>query len=140
VNGPRTDVSDITTYTYYGSDGANNKAGDLESITNALGHVTQFTHYDGAGRLTRMVDPNGLATVLEYWPRGWLKSRRLLKTGEVDETTQYEYDYLGKLCHPARRLVGSLCRDDAQRLNGTMTTRQLIDYILDAKGNEKEKT
>ena len=39
VDGPRTDVSDITAYSYYPN-------GDLQSVTNALGHATQITSYD----------------------------------------------------------------------------------------------
>jgi YD repeat-containing protein len=39
VDGPRTDVSDVTSYAYYAN-------GDLKTVTNALGHVTQITSYD----------------------------------------------------------------------------------------------
>ncbi len=43
-------------------------------ITNAAGHVTQFTLYDRAGRVRQMVDPNGVVTDTVYTPRGWVSS------------------------------------------------------------------
>ena len=43
VDGPRTDVNDITNYAY-------NAQGDLTTITNPLGHVTQITAHDASGR------------------------------------------------------------------------------------------
>ncbi|HEY0199869.1 MAG TPA: DUF6531 domain-containing protein [Rhodanobacter sp.] len=75
VDGPRTDVSDITTYTYYMLDGVNHHHGDLKSITDPLGHVTTYVTYDGAGRVTAMQDANGVYTDMTYSPRGWLTSR-----------------------------------------------------------------
>ena len=43
VDGPRTDVNDITRYAY-------DNVGNLSQITNALGHITQITRYDANGR------------------------------------------------------------------------------------------
>ncbi|OYV51181.1 MAG: hypothetical protein B7X10_00885, partial [Burkholderiales bacterium 21-58-4] len=83
IDGPRTDVQDVTTFTYYPN-------GDLDTVTDALGHVTTFTSYDGAGRPLSVTDPNGVVTVLAYTPRGWLASR---KVGAL--TTAYAYDGVG---------------------------------------------
>jgi YD repeat-containing protein len=93
VNGPRTDVSDITTYAYYTANDAsgNFRIGDLASVTNALGHLTQITHYDAHGKPKRIVDANGLVTQLDYWPRGWLKSRNV--GGLI---TLFDYDGVGQ--------------------------------------------
>jgi YD repeat-containing protein len=63
VNGPRTDVADITTYTY-------DNQGNLATITNALGHVTRITQYDAHGHPLRIEDPNGLVTTLTTTPAG----------------------------------------------------------------------
>jgi len=49
-------------------------AGDLQTVTNAAGHVTQFTLYDRAGRVKQMVDPKGVVTDMAYTPRGWISS------------------------------------------------------------------
>src|SRR5262249_28237018 len=48
--------------------------GNLASVTDALGHVTRFTAYDGAGRLLSMTDPHGLIITRTYDPRGRLTS------------------------------------------------------------------
>ena len=90
VDGPRTDVSDVTTYTYYASDdpGGNYRHGDLASVTNALGHVTQFPAYDAVGRVDRNRRPERPRDASAYWPRGWLKSRELVKAADsIDEPT-----------------------------------------------------
>jgi YD repeat-containing protein len=94
VNGPRTDVSDITTYSYYTADSATGlyRRGDLKDVKNALNHTTQFTVYDAHGRPKTLIDPNGLTTQLTYWPRGWLKSRTV-----GSEVTNYAYDGVGNL-------------------------------------------
>ena len=144
ANGPRTDVSDVTTYTYYAANdpAGNYRMGDLATITNALGQATSFTHYDGAGRLKRMVDANGLATELDYWPRGWLESRRVVKAGLIDEIALYDYDFSGnltKVTRPDNSWV-SYAYDDAQRLTGVADNLgNTIAYVLDGLGNRKEE-
>lgn len=140
VNGPRTDVSDVTTYSYYASDDPAGafRAGDLASITNALGHVTVFAQYDGAGRLRKSIDPNGLETLLDYWPRGWLKSRQAGAAAAGYETTTFDYDDNGSLTRvtmPDGSFVG-YAYDDAHRLtrvNDGIGNR--IEYALDNMGN-----
>ena len=89
IDGPRTDAPDINSFTYDAS-------GNRRTATNALGHVTQYTHYDATGRLLRMVDPNGLVTSFTYHPRGWLLSRTL-GDGSAARTTIFEYDATGNL-------------------------------------------
>ncbi|HEY1026716.1 MAG TPA: RHS repeat domain-containing protein, partial [Pseudomonas sp.] len=65
ANGPRTDVSDITTYAY-------DLQGRLTSVTNALGHITQLSNFDSYGNPQTVVDANGVTTSLSYTPQGWL--------------------------------------------------------------------
>ncbi|MBN8284892.1 MAG: RHS repeat protein [Zoogloea sp.] len=86
ADGPRTDVADITTYTYYPDSTANWTLGDLKSVTNALGHVWNYTRYDKAGRLLAASDPNGTAYTFTYTPRGWLKTRSV-----AGQTTTFDY-------------------------------------------------
>jgi YD repeat-containing protein len=93
ADGPRTDVSDSTTYTYYAAtDPDLGKRGNLSSVTNALGQVTNITSYDLNGRPLSITDPNGLTTTLGYDPRG-----RLLTRDTGGETTAYTYDGVGQL-------------------------------------------
>lgn len=67
ADGPRTDVSDITTTTYYdAADPDLGKRGHVATITNALGHVTQVTAYDLNGNPLTLIDPNGVTTTLTY--------------------------------------------------------------------------
>src|SRR5207237_10381442 len=68
------------------------KHGNVQTITNAAGHVTQSTGYDANGRPLSITDPNGLVTTLTYHPRGWLTSRQV-----GVELTSYTYDGLGQL-------------------------------------------
>ena len=85
VDGPRTDVADITKYEYDGK-------GNLAAITDALGKVTKFTSYDLNGRLLQMSDPNGLVTKFVYNSRGLLIQRT-----RGTETINYEYENTGLL-------------------------------------------
>ncbi len=99
VDGPRTDVADVITNTYYASNdpAGNYREGDLATTTNALGQTKQFTHYDDAGRLKRIVDPNGLETLLDYWPRGWIRTRSVGTATAGYEITSYSFDDAGQL-------------------------------------------
>ncbi len=140
VDGPRSDVPDVTTYAYYAVDdpAGGYRVGDLASVTNAMLQATQYAQYDGAGRVARIIDPNGLETHLEYWPRGWLKSRKVGTTAAGFETTSYAYDDVGQLTTvtaPDGSFV--LYRyDAAHRL--TQVSDGLgnrIEYTLDNMGN-----
>jgi len=93
VNGPRTDVADVTTYTYYpNNDPTPGNRGMLESVTNALGHTTHITSYNAHGKPLTIVDPNSLTTTLTYDPRQRLTSRTVGTEG-----TSYDYDDVGQL-------------------------------------------
>ncbi len=64
--------------------------GDLKSITNALGHKTEFTRYDPNGNLLAMQDANGVQTLFTYDARGRLTSQSV--AGAV---TTHTYDLNG---------------------------------------------
>jgi RHS repeat-associated protein len=140
VDGPRTDVTDVTTYAYYASDdpSGNYKAGDLASVTNALSQTTQLTQYDAAGRLKKTIDANGLETILDYWPRGWLKTRQVGTLSAGYETTSYDYDNVGQLTKvtlPDTSYV-SYTYDAAHRLTDLQDgLGNRIHYTLDNMGN-----
>ncbi|MGN6186667.1 MAG: hypothetical protein ACTHQM_23765, partial [Thermoanaerobaculia bacterium] len=67
-DGPRTDVSDVTAYVYYPIDASVPVLlrGHIAAIRNSLGHITRFESYDIHGNVTRVVDPNGVATERAY--------------------------------------------------------------------------
>ncbi len=132
ADGPRTDVSDVTTYTYY-SCTTGGACGQLHTVTNALGHVTTFNSFDANGRPLVITDPNGVATTLTYHPRGWLSSSTI-----DGKTTSYLYDGAGqlkKVTLPDNSYV-SYSYDAAHRLTDiTDLEGNRMHYILDAMGN-----
>ena len=134
VDGPRTDVSDITTYAYYPSDDPDlGRRGNVATITNAAGHVTQIAAYNPHGQPLATVDPNGSATALAYDSR-----RRLISRSVGGETTTYDYDGVGQVAKVT--LPGGsflvYTYDPAHRL--TQIADNLgnrISYTLDTMGN-----
>ena len=96
INGPRTDVNDLTTLEYYDCT-TGNECGQLEKVTNALGHVNVYDTYDGAGRLTQMTDPNGLQTSFTYDSRGRLLTGTQTPLAGTPRVTTMTYDDAGQL-------------------------------------------
>jgi RHS repeat-associated protein len=143
MDGPRTDVSDTTSFAYYLSDSATSHHGDLKSKTDALGHVTTYSTYDGAGRPTRIADPNGVITDLVYTARGWLQTRtvRANASGAAsagDAITTISYSAFGAVASVTDP-DGFITRygyDTAHRLTRiTDALGNYIRYTLDAAGN-----
>ena len=126
IDGPRTDATDVTQFTY-------DAKGNLISVTDALGHVTKITAFDAHGRPLTIVDPVGLTTKLAYDARG-----RLLSRQRGTETTKYAYDPAGqltKLTFPDGSFV-TYGYDPAHRLTGLQDNLgNRIAYTLDAVGN-----
>ncbi len=146
VNGPRTDVSDVTTYTYY----ANNAScptsngghptgcrGQVETITNALSQVTSILAYDALGQPKHIVDPNGLVTSITYNARGNPLTRTV-----GGESTTYQYDLAEqrtKVTLPDSSFL-SFAYDDAHRLTQIQDNHgNRIVYSLDGMGNRTQE-
>ncbi|HUP62575.1 MAG TPA: hypothetical protein VNA69_19385, partial [Thermoanaerobaculia bacterium] len=68
MDGPRIDAEDLTLFVYYPVSEAipSEMRGRLAAVKNAAGHVTHYESYDLFGNVTRVVDPNGVATEMEY--------------------------------------------------------------------------
>jgi RHS repeat-associated protein len=143
ATGPRTDLTQTTSYTYYTSSSATGcgtpgdacyQAGDLQTITDALGHVTTIASYDADGRITRLVDPNGVDTDMTYTPRGWLATR----TVGGDET-QFGYTAYGAVqtITDPDGVTTTFGYDTAHRLTKiTDALGNYIQYTLDAAGDK----
>jgi YD repeat-containing protein len=137
-DGPRTDVLDVTTTDYYPADascagGSLGCRGQLRQLTDALGHVTQYTAYDAHGKLLSLTDPNGLVTTLTYDAR-----QRLLSLDSGGETTRYSYDPAGQLTRITRPDGSYLAYryDAAHRLTQIQDNLgNTLTYTLDALGN-----
>ena len=63
IDGPRTDVLDITTLDY-------DNQGNLTLVTNALDHSSQIIAHDPSGRPLELVSSNALHTTFQYDVRG----------------------------------------------------------------------
>lgn len=125
-NGPRTDVNDLTIFTY-------DEAGNLASVTNALSQTTTFSNYNVDGRVGTITDPNGTVTSLTYTQRGQLASSSV-----AGETTSYLYNGANKLVQVTFPNQSSITYsyDAALRLIGISDgAGNRISYTLDAMGN-----
>ncbi|HEY3299946.1 MAG TPA: RHS repeat-associated core domain-containing protein [Methylophilaceae bacterium] len=145
IDGPRTDVSDVTTYVYYPDTATCTASSDYPSVTNlgcrgqlqtmtdALGHVTQYNRYNPNGQLEQMTDANSTVSSYTYYPRQWLK------TATVDgKTTSFAYDNVGQLQAVTFADGASLnyTYDDAHRLTDIYdATNHHVHYTLDNSGN-----
>lgn len=129
-NGPRTDVQDVTQYTY-------DTQSNLATVKNALNRITTLGGYDANGRPATITDPNGLITSLGYDARG-----RLLTRNVGGETTGYTYDGVGNLTGVTLPNGASYTYtyDAAHRL--TQITDALgnqLTYTLDNAGNRTQE-
>ncbi|UMZ10637.1 RHS repeat protein [Pseudomonas sp. MPFS] len=126
IDGPRTDVSDVTSYIY-------DAQGNLTKITNALGQVVTLANFDSQGRAQSLTDPNGVVTILGYTPQGWLASSSI-----AGATTHYVYNAVGDLTQitAADGSFLAYTYDDARRLIAvTNILGETQNYTLDAMGN-----
>jgi RHS repeat-associated protein len=133
LDGPRTDVADITTYQFYPVSttcpgaSATGCRGQLWKVTDALGHITEVTEYDAHGRPLAIVDPNGLSTTLSWHPRGWLLSRSV-----GAQVTQYDYDDVGQLTR--------ITAPDGSYTENTYDGAHRLTEIRDSAGNRRAFT
>lgn len=137
VNGPRTDVSDVTTYAYYTDTTTSHHLGDLKSVTNALGQVTMIDRYDGDGRPIQITPPDGIVVKLAYDLRSHLTSMQI-----GGETTAYQYDAAGNLTQLTRPDGSTLnySYDAAHRLTDIADSAgDTIHYTLDGMGNRTKE-
>lgn len=135
VDGPRTDVSDITSYGY-------DTQGNLTSVTNTVNplHPTILGNYDANGRPGKITDPNGLVTGLTYDARGRLKCRNAGGTGcsSGGEITSYTYYATGELKTVTlpTGAVYTYTDDATHRLTDIYDSLgNHIHYTLDVMGN-----
>ncbi len=126
INGPRTDVNDITTYAYYPntSDQGNNR-GQIYTITNALNQTTQLSNYDANGNVGTITDPNGVVTTLTYDARNRLVTAMDQSTSAL---TQYFYDSHGNLSY--------IIPPEGNRIDYTYNLADKLTQITDTLGNK----
>ncbi len=92
IDGPRTDASDATTFSYYPIVSGEPNSGQLYQVAQPEGLVTTYADYTWLGRPQTVTDPNGVATTYSYDGRGRVKSVTV-----AGDTTSYSYDPVGNL-------------------------------------------
>lgn len=113
-------------------------AGDLQSVTNPAGQVTQYLAYSRSGQVRQLRDAKGNVTETTYTPRGWTHSVTVTPPGMTPRTTTYQYDGVGQVTGLSLPDGTSLTYtyDASQRLTGVTDARgNSITYTLDAAGN-----
>ena len=120
VDGPRTDVTDTTTLTYYPVQAGDPKSGMLETVTRANGTgalTTTYDSYDANGNVTQITDPNSQITSYTYDAMN-----RVSTITQQGATTTFTYDANGNI-------------DTVDLPNGTT-----IDYTYDTVNHLTEIT
>ncbi len=142
VDGPRTDVNDVRHFTWHECADAG-RCGQLASSTDAAGNTTRYTGYDASGRLTQMIDPNGLQTRHEYDASGRVVRTTKITASGVSRVRTFAYDANGKLVS-ATDPVGNqelYFYDNAQMLNAKRDgLGNTIEYDYDRRGNLSAET
>jgi RHS repeat-associated protein len=133
VDGPRTDVADVTTFDY-------DAAGNLVSVTNALNQQTLVTAHNARNQPLSITDPNGIVTDLEYDPHGRV-TKAIVHLAGADEALQVEYDAVG-LAIAVTSPDGVRLEyeyDDAHRLTAVKSRNgDRLEFVLDALGNRTQ--
>ncbi len=129
IDGPRTDVIDVTTIQYH-SCTTGSECGQISSVTNAASHVTTYDTYDAAGRMTQMTDPNGLVTTFGYDVRGNLETVTETPTVGIARTTTMTYDDANQL--------KTVSTPDGAVLTYTYTDAHYLESLEDNFGNRIE--
>jgi RHS repeat-associated protein len=122
----------VTIYTYYTCT-TGSQCGELETVTDALTHVTTYNTYNADGYPLTITDPNGVITTLAYDARDRLTSRTV--SGETTSFSYYPTGLLKQVTLPDGSSL-SYAYDAAHRL--TQVSDGLgnkIVYTLDAMGN-----
>jgi len=127
VDGPRTDVADVTTYTY------DPATGDLLTRTDPLIGTTTYTNYDGLGNPGAITDPNGNTTIYTYDTVGRVTS---IKAPGDTAATQYAYISGGcTSCGGAANRIDHIILPEGNRLDYFYDTNGKLNKITDSLGN-----
>ena len=153
IDGPRTDVNDVVTFTYYGTTDTTGCAlttgncfrrGDRKQIINALSQAFTFLRYDAAGRATQVRDQNNVIAEMTYHPRGWLLKQIVRGPNDDvitdDQITDYKVDPRGnatKVTSPDGNTI-ELFYDSRDRLTETRDQSGKREvYTYDSAGNRQ---
>jgi YD repeat-containing protein len=113
--------------------------GDLRSVKNRMGQVTDYLEYNKRGQPTKIRFPNKSIEFREYHARGWLSKVTLTPAGSnVGEVTRYDYwdnGLIKQVTEPDGSWT-SYTWDYARRLTDVKDSAlNSVHYTLDAAGN-----
>ena len=133
VDGPRTDVSDATIYTYY-SCTTGLQCGQVQTVTDAAGHVWTYNTYNLYGQPLNITDPNGVQITLTYDAQRRLASRTI--AGETSTFSYYPTGLLKTVTLPDNSSL-TYAYDPAHRLTQVKDgLGNKIVYTLDPLSNQ----
>ncbi|HHJ16617.1 MAG TPA: RHS repeat protein, partial [Gammaproteobacteria bacterium] len=139
IDGPRSDVADITAMTYYANDATEGtNRGQLKTVSNALGHTVTYDSYDAYGNVLQMTDANGTVTAYTYDSRQRVLSQTVTPAQGAPRTTTYSYDGVGRLISATTPVGVTLTYTyDAAKnlLSISDNLGNRIEYAYDLKGN-----
>ena len=148
IDGPRTDVVDISTLRYYADDPAEgpNRARlrEMEDASGVL--VRSDIRYTDTGRVSSEVRPNGLRLIYTYYPGSDRLETMTRSDGITSKVTRWTYletgevDSITDAYGTADATAVTLGYDAARRL--TRVTDGLGNYVefrLDTEGNRQEE-
>ncbi|GAA4794312.1 RHS repeat-associated core domain-containing protein [Lysobacter hankyongensis] len=155
VDGPRTDVLDKTTYSYYANDHAScasnpagclYRKGQLKRVTNPLGQFVEYLAYNMYGKPTSVQDADGIVVDFVYNLQGWLTAHKIRGANPAlesdDQISTIEYWPTGtvkKFTSPDGAFL-SFTYDGARRLVGIVDAEgNSIVYTLDSAGNRTQE-
>lgn len=142
LDASRTDVSDVTGFTYYDCT-AGGACGQLQTITNAVGHVWTLNTYNASGKVTQMTQPNGVIVTYGYDARQRLRTVTEAASGFPPRTTTYDYYANGlveQVTDPAGAFVHYTYNDALFLTEIRDNSGNRIEYGYDAVGNRTGET
>ena len=147
IDGPRTDVSDITTLDYYPDDPAegNNRA-RLKRVTSAGIVMRDNLQYSVTGKVSSETRPNGVTITYSYYPGNDRLATVSESEGTTSRTTHWSYLATGEVETITRghgtpdATTLTFGYDAARRLTHiTDGLGNKIQYTLDTEGNKEKE-
>jgi RHS repeat-associated protein len=133
IDGPRTDVNDTVSLTYYPNEaGQGNNRGNLQTVTNALGHNITYSNYNAFGQAETVTDQNGIVTIRTFNVGGHLTAATT-----AGLTTSFTYNATGQLqtiTQPGNRVVSYSYTAAGQVAGITDNLGNTISYTYDSEG------
>jgi RHS repeat-associated protein len=148
IDGPRTDVSDLTTFTYYPNDiTQGNNRGRLQRVTLANNLLARDNiQYTTTGKVQSEARPNGVTITYSYYPG----NDRLQTVTQTDGTntraTRWTYLPSGEVetittgDGTTQPTTITFAYDAARRLTRLSDAQNNhLDYVLDTEGNREQE-